>query len=90
MNKSIESFQLTENDRIRIRTGWDGVGTEGVFLTRIHCGQPWAVVLWDGDEDPSVVKLSSLEFKKSIWTPCVSATENVTRPNGGGAAPRRS
>lgn len=84
------SSQLMENDRVRIRTGWDGVGTEGVYITRIECGQSWAVVLWDGDEDPSVVKLSSLEFKKYIWTPCVSTTESITQPKNGGGAPKRS
>lgn len=59
--KDISSFP-----RIKIKKGWEGEGRQGILFfiagQNEHLGQPWAMVLFDGDEDPDCHKAVGLEF----------------------------
>jgi hypothetical protein len=48
----------------RIKDGWGDAGKRGTYFTRVSALQEWAVVLWDGDEDPSLFKLAGLEMEQ--------------------------
>lgn len=51
-------------ERCRIKTGWQDAGREGLFLVTVAdepLGQPWAIVLWDGEEDPDCFKAAGIE-----------------------------
>jgi len=49
--------------RVRIREGWEDAGRTGVMYhqTAFGLGQPWSMVLLDGDEDPDCHKSSGLQ-----------------------------
>jgi len=54
--------------RCRISLGVYEEGKEGLLLSIVEYGQSWAVVVWDGDEDPTTVKAGCLDIETSKWT----------------------
>ena len=62
----------------RIRQGWDEEGRMGVFCTTIQFPdnkQSWAVVIWDDDEDPALIKSAALELSVTEWQPVCEVTD---------------
>lgn len=47
---------------VKIKQGWEDAGKRGTFFCWVqnHGGQRWAVVQWDGDDDPSLFKAAGL------------------------------
>jgi len=43
-------------------------GKEGLLLAIVDYGQRWAVVIWDGEEDPTTHKAGSLDIEVSQWS----------------------
>lgn len=40
----------------------------GVYYGYFYCrGQQWAIVLWDGDDDPDLYKASCILIEKKTW-----------------------
>lgn len=59
-------------ERCRVKNGWLRAGREGLYFATIAdepLGQPWAVVLWDGEEDPDCFKAAGLEVVREEWQP---------------------
>ncbi len=52
------------NLRVKIKRGWDGAGKSGTFFVWVQNsgGQRWAVVQWDGDDEPSLFKAVGLSI----------------------------
>ncbi len=47
----------------RIKQGWEHAGKRGQYFGRVAVGSMfWAIVLWDGDEDPDMCKSDCLEI----------------------------
>lgn len=44
----------------KIKDGWKNFGKTGQYFGYVYIFRPWAVVLWDGDEDPSYFKIERL------------------------------
>jgi len=53
-------FRSEESRRFKIKAGWDKVGDEGELFGTVHINQLWAIVLFDGEEDPDLYKASGL------------------------------
>jgi len=52
--------------RVRIRSGWEGVGRKGTVLGNpIFHEQDWLPVLWDGESDPDFIKMRAVEVLDS-------------------------
>jgi len=58
--------------RCRVREGCSGYPKEGLYLGYIVVEQSWAIVVWDGEEDPETFKRSCLEIEESRWVTCAS------------------
>ncbi len=59
---------MESQGRVRIKEGWGDAGKEGDFYCLINVGtQLWAIVLWDGDEDPDCFKAQALEIPETKW-----------------------
>ncbi len=51
----------------RIKEGWDDAGQTGVYCGKIGISQWWCVVVWDGDDEPSLHKAAGLEVSVPKW-----------------------
>jgi len=66
----IKFYQNSKNTvPCRIAKGWNREGRLGQYFGRIVVGDmEWAIVLWDGEEDPDVYKAAALEIAtRSPW-----------------------
>ena len=56
------------NTKCRIQAGWGDEGKEGRLLSIVDVSDvEWAVVVWDGDDEPSLFKAVGLEVKQELW-----------------------
>lgn len=54
----------------RVREGWDEAGKKGRFFGTVYIdGRAWAIVKWDGDDDPDMFKAESIEIPADKWIP---------------------
>jgi len=53
---------------VRCRTSEGEYPREGLLLAIVEHGQPWAVVVWDDEEDPTTVKANCIDIEVSKWT----------------------
>jgi len=57
--------------KCRVVHGRDGAGREGLFYGEVVVqtprGQKWSVVVWEGDEEPTVFESSGLEVERTVW-----------------------
>ena len=63
-------FDFREDETLpcRIAKGWDKAGRTGQYFGNIMVNDTcWAIVLWDGDEDPDMYKTSGIEINKPHW-----------------------
>jgi len=63
-------FDFREDETLpcRIAKGWDKAGRTGQYFGNIIVNDTcWAIVLWDGDEDPDMYKTSGIEINKPHW-----------------------
>lgn len=62
-------IDVEKQPRIRIKSGWDQAGRQGVTLGPVITvyGVEWVSVLWDEDDDPDWQKASSLEQLVEKW-----------------------
>lgn len=63
-----DSKFLDEPIQVRVKSGWDQHGKTGVCFGWIFKDQYWAIVVWDGGDDPETVKRDALEFLTQKWT----------------------
>ena len=64
------NFEGTETRRFKIDEKWDRAGEEGEYFGLIWVGdRKWAIILFDGEEDPDLHKAESLLIEqKSYYT----------------------
>jgi hypothetical protein len=60
-------FRDDKTSRCRIADGWQDSGKEGEFFGTIFVGQLWAIVLFDGEEDPSFLKAKAILVSETTW-----------------------
>lgn len=64
-------FSLTNEKeeplRFRVKDGWDTAGEIGHYFGQVLIDQWWAIVLFDGEEDPETIKASALELLMPEW-----------------------
>lgn len=54
--------------RFRVKKGWDVAGQEGEYYDYVRVkGMKWAIVLFDGEEDPSLYKADGIEICSIQW-----------------------
>lgn len=53
--------------KFRIKKGYEAHGKQGDCFGYIMFDQKWAIVKWEGEEDPDLHKLSGLEEQTIIW-----------------------
>ncbi len=58
----------TDPKEVRIKSGWDDAGKRGLCYGYINLDQSWAIVVWEAEEDPDLVKMRSLDEKLIIWS----------------------
>jgi hypothetical protein len=52
--------------KCRIKKGWDEAGKTGTFYIVVSIeGMNWAVVVWDGEEDPDLCKAAGIEIEET-------------------------
>jgi len=55
--------ETREFPRVKIKSGWEGAGREGVVLGEtVLTGQEWVPMKFDDEEDPEFFKKAGLEF----------------------------
>ena len=62
-----ELFRFSQTKRCRVKREWEHAGKQGECYGYFFCLQKWAIVCWDGDEDPDVIKAGALEIQKITW-----------------------
>ena len=71
MSKSHKlDFDFREEETLlcRIAEGWENAGKTGQYFGNIMVNDMgWAIVLWDGEEDPDMHKIEGLEINKPHW-----------------------
>jgi len=46
----------------RIKQGWSGAGKQGLYYGKIRIrGGWWAIVQWEDDDDPDMLKIDAIE-----------------------------
>lgn len=63
-------FEMSQPGRVRcrIKKGWSQEGRKGYYYGWVAIeGRQWALVLFDDDEDPDLMKLESIELQKATW-----------------------
>ena len=61
-------FETDETIPCRIREGWAYAGRTGQYFgNMIVKNIKWAIVLWDGSEDPDFHKAEGIEVTKNKW-----------------------
>lgn len=53
--------------RCRIKKGWHEEGKEGFFYGIVHTNRNWAIVVWDGDDDPDLFRAEGIETQTTNW-----------------------
>lgn len=67
MPRKTEEF---ENTRCRVKAGWEHAGREADLHATIEIGgRKWAVLVFDGDDDPDMYKAEALEMEGKTWRP---------------------
>ena len=62
------NFESNVTIPCRIKRGWDGAGRLGQFFGDMYIeGASWSIVLFSGDEDPSLFKSNGLEKLTMTW-----------------------
>lgn len=63
----------------RIKDGWEDAGKEGKCYGFVEIQQKWAIVLWDGEEEPDLFKAGALSTKSNTWVDLLTevAKENI-------------
>jgi len=62
------NFAGDESVRCRGKGAWDRDGKKGWYFGWVRVGERcWAVVLWDGEDDPDLVKAESIEIASETW-----------------------
>jgi len=55
----------------RIRDSWENAGRKGLFYGTVYVGDHcWAIVLFEGDEDPTFHKAGGIEIPQDKWMVC--------------------
>lgn len=62
-----KTFEVAER-RCRVKKGWVDEGREGVVFCLVskNLGQSWAVVVWDGEDEPDLFKARGLDIDEYI------------------------
>ena len=61
-------FSKEESMPCRIAKGWEDAGKTGQYFGNITVNDMcWAIVLWDGEEDPDMNKIAGIEISKPNW-----------------------
>lgn len=56
----------------QIKDGWEDAGKEGKCYGFVEIGQKWAIVLWDGYNDPDLCKAGSLLTRVNEWVDLIT------------------
>jgi len=69
MKQKIEyNFEGDFSKKCRIASGFYDEGREGQYYGRICVtDQQWAIVLFDGDDDPTLFKIDGLDIVQEKW-----------------------
>jgi hypothetical protein len=69
MSQELEyDFSGDETRICRIKQGWNGVGRTGQYFGKVSVsGQFWAIILWDGSDDPDMHKSAGIEVMEHTW-----------------------
>lgn len=52
----------------RVATGYADAGRQGIYFGKVVVNSRyWAVVLFDGEDDPDLYKLESIEVAEQVW-----------------------
>ncbi len=54
----------------RIREGWDEAGRTGMLCVTLRLAKSigsWSVVIWEGDDEPSLHKTAGIELSTTEW-----------------------
>jgi hypothetical protein len=55
---------LRPHRRVKIKATWVDAGRTGILLgPPVRHDQWWAVVVWDGEEDPDIFKVAGLDLE---------------------------
>jgi hypothetical protein len=65
-------FREDHTRRCKIKQGFAGVGKEGQYFGNVMVGQRWAIVLFDGEEDPELFKTSGLLVEEKEFKPIIA------------------
>ncbi len=47
---------------------WDGAGKQGILYGIVVTDREWAIVLWNGSEDPDLFKAEAVEIMEPKWS----------------------
>lgn len=66
--KIYSDFNRDTTLRFKIKDGWDRAGEQGEYFGKISVNDMiWALVLFDGEDDPDLHKADSLLVGYEIW-----------------------
>lgn len=66
--KIYSDFNRDYTLRFKIKDGWDRAGEQGEYFGKISINDRiWALILFDGEDDPDLHKAESLLVEHKIW-----------------------
>lgn len=51
----------------RVASGFMEAGKRGQYFGKFFCGQWWAIVKWDEEDDPETFKADGVEIGSQAW-----------------------
>lgn len=69
MEKTSTFYKEPKHCRVSTNGRWLEAGKEGQLYGVLVTDQEWAIVIWDGDDDPSLYKAVAIEVMEPKWSP---------------------
>lgn len=63
-----QEITLSNSVRCKVADGWDNARQVGQYYGKVDCdGMLWAIVKWDKDEDPDLIKARAILIEHISW-----------------------
>lgn len=72
MEKESRFFDMPKPCRVAMNNPhmkWEGAGKQGFLFGILVTDRKWAIVLWNGSDDPELFKAEAIEVMEPKWSP---------------------
>lgn len=69
MEKKSMFYADPKHCRVSTRGKWMDAGREGQLYGVMVADREWAIVIWDGDDEPTLFKAEAIEVMEPNWSP---------------------